>query len=64
MNGHCGLARPAYPANHGAGVITTLTVNGGGILWQRDLRKDTARAVAAIKQCNSDDGWTPLGTEG
>ena len=58
-----GFALLAYPANYGAGGIMTFMINQDGIVWQRDLGRDTARSAAAIDQFNPDDNWTPLAPE-
>jgi hypothetical protein len=55
-----GFAVLAYPATYGASGIMTFVVNQDGVVWQRDLGKDTAEAVAAIRQFNPDDSWTPI----
>jgi Protein of unknown function (DUF2950) len=55
-----GFALLAYPANYGASGIMTFMINQDGIVWQRDLGADTAKAAAAIDQFNPDDSWTPL----
>jgi hypothetical protein len=49
---------------YGASGIMTFIVNQDRVVWRRDLRKDTTQALAAIKQFNPDDSWTPLAPEG
>ncbi|HXA21760.1 MAG TPA: DUF2950 domain-containing protein [Acetobacteraceae bacterium] len=58
-----GFALLAYPASYGASGIMTFMINQDGIVWQRDLGADTAKAAAAIDQFNPDDSWTPLARE-
>ena len=58
-----GFALLAYPASYGASGIMTFMINEDGIVWQRDLGADTAKAAAAIDQFNPDDSWTPLAPE-
>jgi hypothetical protein len=59
-----GFALLAYPASYGSSGIMTFMVNQDGVVWQRDLGKDTASLAAAITQFNPDDHWTPLAPEG
>jgi hypothetical protein len=59
-----GFALLAYPASYGSSGVMTFMVNQDGVVWQRDLGKDTATAAAAITQFNPDDNWTPLAPEG
>jgi hypothetical protein len=59
-----GFALLAYPAEYGSSGVTTFMVNQDGIVWQRDLGKDTATAAAAITQFDPDNSWTPLPPEG
>jgi hypothetical protein len=59
-----GFALLAYPAIYGASGIMTFMINQDGVVWQRDLGKDTAQAAAAIEQFNPDETWTPLAPEG
>ena len=47
-----------------AGNTNNFVVNRDGVVWQRDLGKDTAQAAAAIQQFNPDNSWTPLAPEG
>jgi hypothetical protein len=59
-----GFALLAYPAAYGSSGIMTFMVNQDGVVWQRDLGKDTAAAAAAITQFDPDGSWTPLAPEG
>jgi hypothetical protein len=59
-----GFALLAYPASYGSSGIMTFMVNQDGVVWQRDLGKDTAAAAAAITQFDPDGTWTPLAPEG
>lgn len=58
-----GYALIAWPADYGASGIMTFMVNQDGVVWQRDLGEDTAKAVADITQFNPDENWTPLAVE-
>jgi hypothetical protein len=58
-----GFALLAYPAAYGVSGVMTFMVNQDGVVWQRDLGKDTATAAAAITQFNPDNNWTPIAPE-
>jgi len=55
-----GFAALAYPDTYGSSGVMTFIVNQDGVVWQRDLGKDTAAAAAAIKQFNPDTQWNPI----
>ncbi|HXW73868.1 MAG TPA: DUF2950 domain-containing protein [Steroidobacteraceae bacterium] len=55
-----GFAALAYPDSYGASGVMTFVVNQDGVVYQRDLGKDTAALAAAIKQFNPDDNWSRL----
>ncbi|HUK01447.1 MAG TPA: DUF2950 domain-containing protein [Steroidobacteraceae bacterium] len=59
-----GFAAIAYPAQYAVSGVMSFIVNQDGVIWQRDLGKDTAQAAAAIQQFNPDDNWTPIAPEG
>jgi len=59
-----GFAALAYPDAYGASGVMTFMVNQDGVIWQRDLGKDTAAAVAAIRAFDPDSGWTARASEG
>jgi len=58
-----GYALIGWPADYGASGIMTFIVNQDGVVWQRDLGEDTAKAVADVTQFNPDENWTPLAVE-
>jgi Protein of unknown function (DUF2950) len=58
-----GYALIAWPAEYGSSGIMTFMVNQDGIVWQRDLGEDTAKAVEDIAQFNPDEAWTPIAIE-
>jgi hypothetical protein len=62
VNGHLigGFAVMAYPADHGNSGIMTFIVNQDGVLYQRDLGNDTAKAAARISAFNPDSHWTKV----
>ncbi len=55
-----GFAALAYPAEYGNSGIMTFLVNQSGILFQKDLGDDTAKAAAAITAYDPDDTWDPV----
>ena len=52
-----GFALVAYPAKYGASGIMTFIVNQEGVIYEKDLGKDTARAAAAMTTFDPDDTW-------
>jgi hypothetical protein len=52
-----GFAMVAYPAKYGASGIMTFVVNQNGIVYQKDLGKNTARIAEAMKLYNPGKGW-------
>lgn len=55
-----GFAALAYPDSYGSSGAMTFMVNQDGVVFQRNLGKDTAAIGAAIKQFNPDGNWTRL----
>jgi len=52
-----GFAMVAYPAQYGSSGIMTFIVNQNGIVYQKDLGKNTAKTAAAMKRYNPDKSW-------
>jgi hypothetical protein len=52
-----GFAMLAWPAEYGVTGIQTFQVNHAGIVYQKDLGPDTAKAAPAITIYNPDKGW-------
>lgn len=52
-----GFALVAYPAKYGASGIMTFIVNQEGVIYEKDLGEDTARAAAAMTTFDPDDTW-------
>ena len=52
-----GFAVVAYPAQYGASGVMTFIVNQNGIVYQKNLGKDTAKTAAAMKLYNPDKSW-------
>jgi hypothetical protein len=53
-----GFAFVAWPARYGASGITTFVVGPDGVVFQKDLGKDTAKSVAAMTRFDPDLSWT------
>lgn len=47
----------AYPAKYGSSGIMTFIVNQEGVVYQKDLGKDTAKLAKAIKAYDPDGTW-------
>jgi hypothetical protein len=54
-----GFACVAWPAKYGMSGVTTFVVSDRGLVFEKDLGKDTDTAVAAIKTYDPDDTWLP-----
>ena len=52
-----GFALVAYPAQYGASGVMTFIVNQNGIVYQKDLGKNTGKVAAAMKVYNPDKSW-------
>jgi len=52
-----GFALVAWPARYGASGVQTFIVDQDGIVFQKDLGPDTARAAAAITRYDPDPSW-------
>jgi len=52
-----GFAMVAYPAQYGSSGIMSFIVNQNGIVYQKNLGKETARIAAALKLYNPDKSW-------
>ena len=52
-----GFGLVAYPAEYGNSGIMTLMVNHEGIVYQKDLGKDTEKIAMAMKQFDPDKTW-------
>jgi hypothetical protein len=59
VNGHMtgGFALIAIPAKYGDSGIMTFIVNQNGIVYQKNLGRDTATLAAAITEFNPDMSW-------
>lgn len=54
-----GFAAIAWPAKYGNSGVMTFLVNQQGIVFEKDLGKDTDAAVAAIQSFDPDETWSP-----
>lgn len=52
-----GFAMVAYPAQWGTSGIMTFIVNQNGIVYQKNMGKNSARIAAAMKNFNPDKSW-------
>lgn len=52
-----GFGLVAYPAQYGASGIMTFVVNQNGIVYQKNLGKNTAKTAATMKRYNPDSSW-------
>ena len=53
-----GFALVAYPAEYGASGIMTFIVNYGGVVYQKDLGKETGKIAGALTKYDPDKTWT------
>jgi hypothetical protein len=52
-----GFALIAYPAEYGNSGVMTFTVNHDGVVYEKDLGKDTEKVAAAVTKFNPDKTW-------
>jgi hypothetical protein len=55
-----GFAVIAWPVTYGSSGVMSFIANQSGMIYERDLGPDTAKAAAAIKVFNPDEGWQPV----
>lgn len=55
-----GFALVAWPADYGKTGVMTFTISQDGVVFQRDLGKDTDRAARAMKSFDPDSAWTEV----
>lgn len=55
-----GFAFLAYPAKYGSSGIMTFIVNQEGVIYQKDLGKNTSKAAKAIKKYDPDKTWKKI----
>jgi hypothetical protein len=59
VDGHMtgGFALLAFPAKYGDSGVTTFIVNQDGLVFEKDLGRETAALAAAIVEFNPDRTW-------
>jgi hypothetical protein len=55
-----GFAMLAYPAKYGASGVMTFIVGPNGVVYERDLGKDTAAEAVALTEFNPDRSWAEV----
>ena len=55
-----GFALVAFPAQYGVSGIMTFVVNQDGVVYQKDLGRNTAAIARAMKQFNPDSTWKKI----
>jgi hypothetical protein len=55
-----GFALIAWPADYGSSGVQTFIVNQDGVVFQKDLGEDTAKAAEAIQAFDPDSSWTAV----
>jgi hypothetical protein len=55
-----GFALVAWPAEYRNSGVMTFMVNESGIVYQKDLGPDTAKAAAAITEYDPGRAWTKV----
>ncbi len=55
-----GFAFVAYPEKYGDTGFTTLIINQNGIVYEKNLGKDTAEMAKAMTEFNPDKTWNPV----
>jgi hypothetical protein len=58
-----GFGMVAYPAQYGSSGVMTFVVNHDGIVYEKNLGKDTAKIAQAIKLFNPDKTWRKVETK-
>ena len=56
-----GFAFVAYPEKYGDTGITTFIVDQGGVVYEKNLGKDTIELAKAMTEFNPDKSWSPVG---
>ena len=52
-----GFAVVAYPAKYGNSGVMTFIVNHDGVVYQKDLGKNTAKTASAMNVYDPGPGW-------
>jgi hypothetical protein len=59
-----GFGMVAYPAKYGVSGVMTFVVNHDGIVYEKNLGKDTTKIAQAMKLFNPDKTWKKVETKG
>jgi hypothetical protein len=59
-----GFGMVAYPANYGVSGVMTFVVNHDGIVYEKNLGKDTPKIAQGIKKFDPDKTWRKAETKG
>ena len=62
VGGHmtAGFALVAYPEKYGDTGVTTFITNRNGVVYEKDLGKNTIEVAKAMSEFNPDGGWSPV----
>jgi hypothetical protein len=52
-----GFAMIAYPSDYGVGGVMTFIVSHNGVVYERDLGRDTVKLASALKTFDPGKGW-------
>jgi hypothetical protein len=55
-----GFAIVAYPEKYGDTGITTLLINQNGVMYEKNLGKDTIELAKAMSEFDPDKTWSPV----
>ena len=56
-----GFAVVAYPTKYGNSGVMTFVVNQDGVVYQKDLGRNTEHAAKAVKKFDPDKTWKKVG---
>jgi hypothetical protein len=56
-----GFALLAFPADYGSTGIKTMIVNHYGVVYEKDLGRNTAAVARAMTEYNPDSSWYEVG---
>ncbi|HTG62730.1 MAG TPA: DUF2950 family protein, partial [Terriglobia bacterium] len=62
VGGHmtAGFALVAYPEKYGDTGVMTFITNPNGVVYEKDLGKNTIEVAKAMSEFNPDGGWSPV----
>jgi len=55
-----GFALLAYPAKYASSGVMTFVVGPDGVVYQKDLGKDTATQAPLLTEYDPDESWTAV----